>query len=196
MHRFLLNQYRPWSALVGGCDTVDNFQGPFIDNQLGSPGKCSIGFDYEPIMGPEREYHFAIVRWIAIQIGKRRSAFRSEGLRLSFPVPYVVLDGSEVLPILLQAPWDENTLHASSHVCDPLGMRVDDHFVREFAWYCLPPDVFDRLAGALYGKTPGAIRKALIQEGLPKAKEILGGIRAQITRIDVLWHEIEARPVA
>lgn len=189
MLSFLLELYRPWSELAQGEDVPDHFQGPFVDDQLEQPGKCCIGFDYTPISGPEREYHLAIMRWVAIQVGKRRSKFRGEGLGLSSPVTYLVYDGIEAFPILLQSEWPKVPDDLQGYVCDSLGMKVDDSVAREMAWYFLPQGVFEKVSATLHGKSSNEVREALVQEGLQGAQDMLQGIRSQIARLDVLWKD-------
>lgn len=189
MHEFLLRSYKPWSELVDGDDVPDHFRGPYIDDQLDAPGKCCIGFDYEPVTGAEREYHFSLVRWMALRIGKRRSKFRGEDLELDVPVPYVLFDGIEASPILVQSEWPDVPNILRPHVYDSLGMRADDSVAKELAWYCLPNGVFERVSATHHRRHPDVVREALVQEGLSGAQAILQDIRAQIGQLDVLWTE-------
>lgn len=191
MHEFLLKKYKPWSEFLDDDEVPDHFQGPFIDDQLDTPGKCCIGFDYEPITGPEREYHFALVRWMALQIGKRRSKFRGEALELNSPVPYVLFDGIEAMPVLLHTEWENSGPDLQAYVCDALGMKVGETLAQEMAWYCLPDDVFGRVSATHHGRPSGEVSQALIHEGLEGAQEILQEIRAEIARLDVLWKDLK-----
>jgi len=189
MHGFLLSSYKPWSELVEDDDTQDSFQGPYVDEELDTPGKCCIGFDYHPVPGAEREYHFALVRWIALQVGKRRSSFRGEGLSLPTPVPYVLFDGIEASPVLLQSRWPTVDPVLRPHIVDNFGMRVDDSVAEELAWYCLPEGVFEKVTATHHGRHPDSVREALVKEGMGGAQELIDGIRAQISELDTLWRE-------
>lgn len=189
MHEFLIRQYKPWSELVDGEDIPDHFQGPYIDDQLDTPGKCCIGFDYQPVTGAEREYHFSLIRWMAIQIGKRRSKFRGEALVLVTPVPYVLYDGIELSPVLVQDEWPNVGPDLQPHVFDALGMKVDETVARELAWHFLPDGVFERVSATHHGRPPDSVSEALVQEGLAGAQEVLLGIRSQIAQLDALWKE-------
>lgn len=185
MYAFLLERYRSWSQVLNERSLDDAFQGPLVGGTM----KGGVGFEFDPVVSaPEREYHYALVRWMAIQIGKRRSKFRSEGLGFARAVPFF-LYGGEALPILLQAEWPETTEVLQAFVFDGLGMRVDNATERELAWYCLPENVFERISATHHGQPSTQIQEALIQEGLPGARETLQIIRSQIALLDVVWRE-------
>lgn len=189
MYAFLLERYRSWSQVLDERTLDDAFQGPFLDEDLGLPFKGCIGFDYDPMVSAtEREYHFAIARWMAVQIGKRRSKFRNEGLTFPKPVHFV-LYGDEPIPVLVQSDWTEVPETLQPFVFDTLGMRVDSTVERELAWYNLPENVFEKVTTTLHGKPSAIIREALIEEGLPGARWTLQHIRSQITLLDVVWRE-------
>lgn len=189
MYEFLLERYRSWSQVLDERTLDDAFQGPFLDEDLGLPFKGCIGFDYDPVVSsPEREYHFAITRWMAIQIGKRRSKFRNEGLDFPKPVSFV-LYGDEPIPILVQSDWVDVPEAVQPFVFDSLGMRVDSVSERELAWYCLPENVFEKVTTTLHGQAAEVIREALIEEGLPGARDTIQLIRSQITLLDIVWRD-------
>lgn len=189
MQDFLVGAYKPWSELSGDGAT-SHFQGPLIDDQLDVPGRCCIGFDYEaPTTGAEREFHFALVRWIALQVGKRRTRFRTDDLTFKAPVPYVVYDGHETEPVLLQAEWPAPQRGLQGYIYDSLGMCTDDSVVRDLAWLCLPEGAFQRVSTFHHGDKSAEVEEALIQEGLPGANEVLDKIRMQLARIDLLWKD-------
>jgi hypothetical protein len=189
MHGFLLTHYKPWSEIVEKEDLQDHFEGPYLDDELDTPGRCTLGFDYDPaVNGAEREYQFTLIRWIAIQVGKRRSTFRGEGLTLPNPVPYVLYDGIEAVPLLIQAEWSKVSIALRPFIIDGLGMKVDD-VGQELAWYCLPEGVFERVTATHHGCSSDAIREALVKEGMVGALKFLQSIRTQVSQLDVLWRE-------
>jgi len=57
-------------------------------------GKISLGFDYGSCCDPERHYVHAILRWMALKVGKLRM-FKGIG-----SIPYTVYDGYEATPII------------------------------------------------------------------------------------------------
>ena len=184
MNSFLLQRYRSWSQVLDDRTLDDAFQGPFLTS------RGDIGFDFDPVVSvPEREYHFAIIRWMAIQIGKRRSKFRSEGLDLARPVPFFLYGESEALPILVQADWPGVAESLQPFVFDTLGMRTDTGAERELAWYCLPENTFEKITTTHHGQPSASIQEALVQEGLPGARGTIELIRSQITLLDIVWRE-------
>ena len=196
MYEFLQRLYRPWSDVLeelgdddDDFEVLDFFRGPFVDSELDSPGKCLIGFDYEPVAGPEREYHYALVRWIALQVGKRRRTFRSDNLKFAQAVPYYVYDGIEAKPILLASEWPNLSKELKIHAYNNLGMSVGDEISRELSWLCIPYEGFSRVATIYHGQSSEAITEGLIQEGLEGAEVLLSIIRTQIARLDVLWRD-------
>lgn len=198
MYDFLKRLYRPWSEIVAALaeeddedyEILDFFNGPFLDGELASArGKCLIGWDYHPTTGPEREYYYALVRWIAIQVGKRRRRFRGEDLTLDRPVPYYVYDGIEAMPILLTGEWPRLPKELEPYGFDHLGMPLSNRVLRELAWFCIPEGAFERVAASHHGQGGDVIKEALIQEGLEGAEALLHLIRSQIGRLDVLWQD-------
>ena len=196
MYEFLQRLYRPWSEIVSVFseddedDIQDLFEGPFIDGDLVSAqGKCLIGFDYHPTHGPEREYHYALTRWMAIQIGKRRRRFRSDDLTLKRPVPYYVYDGFEAMPILLSEDWPKPSKELEPYVFNMLGMPMSDHIVRELAWFFIPMEGFSTVSLKHFQKSGDEVREALLSEGLEGAQFFLQVIQAEIGRLDVLWRD-------
>lgn len=182
---FMSRLYVPWSTLTEE-DRPDCFSGPLAD-----PSKPLVGFNYEPTSGPEREYHFAIARWMALQIGKRRSKFRFDGLNFTSPVPYVVFDGIELCPVLLQVEWPSTVNGKRRYLVDGLGMRMDEAYVNELAWHCVPEEAYSIVSVTHHGQTPEAISDALIQAGVPGTQETLQAIRTQLAKLDVLWREAQ-----
>jgi hypothetical protein len=63
----------------------------------------AIGFDCRTSGGPEGDYAWAILTWIATRIGRKRP-FTTTGI--TEPVPYVVYDGREAWPVLVRSEWE------------------------------------------------------------------------------------------
>jgi len=197
MAGFLQRCFKLWSEVVGDDDGELEmfFEGPLVDDLEGvEPGRCIIGFNFLPSPQPEREYHYALMRWIALQAGKRRNRFRAEGLVLDQAVPYLLFDGYETLPILLDTEWTETPSELTQYVCNRFGMPKSIEVARELAWFCLPEEIFDRLSVTHRDKSAEEVSEALIDSGLPTAWEVLGYIQAQIERLDVLWRDANRPP--
>jgi hypothetical protein len=177
---FLETHYRPWNAIVEV--TGHRFEGP-----LGANGRCTIGFQYQPpVSGAEREYNYAVLRWIAIQVGRRRSTFR-EG-KFVRPVPYCVYD-REIWPILVNEEWTKVPKSLSWCVHDKLGVGVDAGVANELAWYHIPREAFLVVSAANMKQhwPSDMISETLIQSGLDGAQKVLAVIRAEIARLDLFW---------
>lgn len=187
MHEFLLEFYRPWPEVVGE-DRPPIFSPPTTDPTF-AHGACVVGFDYGGIGLIEREYNFALVRWMALQVGRRRRRFRGEGVTLEKPVAYVVVGGYEPWPVLLDTEWPDFPVDMRWWVTDQLGMNTDDYVVRELAWYHIPANAHTMITATHHGRSSEEVREALIQSGLEGAQQTLHIIRAQIARLDLLWRD-------
>jgi len=189
MCRFLHAEYRSWPAVLEDEELTAGFAGPLIDADLAhAAGKCAVGFDYGQVAGPEREYHYSIMRWVALKIGKHRSKFRSPNVTLERSVPYLMFDASETWPILLEPDWPTAPTILRLHVCDSLGMRMDlDMIARELAWYHIPDDTYERVTVTHQGRSVEEIQSTLIDAGFDGAKRTLRIIRSQVGRLDDLW---------
>lgn len=164
MRSLFAQAYRPWpTVLEERAET--NFRL--------SPE--SVGFECVPAYAPEREYHYAIMRWAAFQVGRRRRRFRSPSLLFDDPVPYLLLDGAEAHPV----PLD---------LCDRLGMLVDaTSIARELAWHYIPEGTFERVAITHCGRPPEEIEGALVEAGFDGGRRVLRVIQSQLFRLDAIW---------
>ena len=99
MWAFLQEHYRPASEVFGrgGDYAVLCRDGDICYDK----GKCRIGYDFNT-GGPERHYIFAVVRWLALKVGKTRKTF-ADDLKLDVAVPYYVYDGYEYFPVIPKA---------------------------------------------------------------------------------------------
>ena len=73
MLKFLERHFRHWGVLMGGPSDADRY--------ISAPqahGKHQVGFDYGAwgANTTEREYYYALLRWVAIQVGQRRKSVR------------------------------------------------------------------------------------------------------------------------
>lgn len=186
MYDFLREMYRSWPEVID-VDQEALFRGPDIE-LLYIHGKCILGFDYGEASQEEREYNFALMRWVALQVGRQRRRFRGEGVTLDRPVPYIVVGGYEPWPILLDTEWAACT-DMKWWLTDRLGMNTDNSAVRELAWYHIPDGTHERVSATHHGKSTEEIREALIQAGLDGARQTLHIMRSQVARLDTLWRD-------
>lgn len=185
MLEFLGTAYRTWSDVTNDEEYEHSFEPPTAN--LPSGGKCTLGFRYRPSSGPEREYNFAVMRWVAIQSGKRRCRFRSEDVRFDRPVHYYIYDGCEAWPILLNTEWPRVPDNLRWHLHDRLGIGVDASVHRELAWHHIPDHAYGVVTATMHGRSHEDITKALIATGSEGARKTLATIRAEVSRLDVLW---------
>lgn len=70
--------------------------------------KLKIGFDYFNSQNFYGEYLFAVLRWMALRVGRK--------VRLkdyTEPIPYYMIDGYMPVPVLLRSTWEGRQLGAS-----------------------------------------------------------------------------------
>jgi hypothetical protein len=90
MQELLDREYRTWPELHGGTKNDPVYVSPPMSKGLSyDHGRCGIGFDYNA-HGGERHYVFALIRWMALRIGRRTPTAKQ---------PYYIYDGHEVIPI-------------------------------------------------------------------------------------------------
>ncbi len=185
MLEFLEDSYRPWYDILEEDGDGDFFSGP--SSMHGRPSH--IGFSYESPVGPERSYNYSILRWIALRTGRRRKHFKSGDF--VEPVPYFMLwspKEHQAFPIIPEdTRWIPNAYQ--DFVVDRYGLLKDDRTARELAWRNIPIEIFGRVSVTHYGQSPENIKDALIRSGIERARVILQFIRAEISRLDVLWND-------
>lgn len=95
MISFMDENYRNWPE-ISGMDI--HAYSNFTDELSYDSNKRAIGFDYNACE-PERDYIFAVVRWLALKIGKKIK-WKELGR-----IPFYVYDGCEPVPILTESDW-------------------------------------------------------------------------------------------
>lgn len=186
MFDLLSDSYRPW-ADVADEEPDPNFWGPLVDDLASSRGRCLIGWDHQPGDGPEHLYHFSLIRWVAIQVGRRMKRFRPEG-DLQHAVPYWVEDGVRARPICVDDEWE---VEPPTLLYDRYGVPVGNHAIEELAWHFIPDEAHSIISATHHGKSVRQIQQALVHAGKPGALQALRLIRGQIAKLDVLWSEYE-----
>lgn len=179
---FLSNSYRSWPDVLDDEDE-SSFFGP------GSvEGKAThIGFEYDNHVSPERAYNYAVLRWMALRVGRKRKQFQEADFEHS--VPYYVFGGPKGL---IPFPVVPATHGAVPHVyqdfrVDRYGLLQSDRTARELAWRNIPQGTFERVSITHAKQSSKDIREALVQSGIERAKIILQFIRAEVSRLDALW---------
>ena len=132
MFSFLQENFRPWSDICGPEYTFDPEYDPsrnlVTDSGLNyDSGKCRIGFNHKSISGGLSHYIYSTLRWMALQVGKRRT-FKKVFPKSTEAIPYIVYDGHEAWPVIRKrAPVDYQWC-----LVDKDGFKASDSFDRMF----------------------------------------------------------------
>jgi hypothetical protein len=188
MFGLLADLYHPWPEIVDE-DGPPAFWGPLIDDLACSQGKCLIGWDHQPVDGPERLYNFSLIRWIAIRVGRKQKRFRGDNLSLNRPVPYWVQDGERACPI---CPDGGGVLVPTGvPLYDRYGLPIGPKAAQELSWHYIPDVAHGVISATHHGKPLDEIQQALMNAGMPGALASIRVIRSEIAKLDVLWEGLE-----
>ena len=186
---FLDNEYGPWSEILG--EEADySWIGPFTGESLGGVPKCVIGFECDQGYSAEVEYHYAILRWLALQCGQRKTHFDCLSRDLAEPVPYIVCSDSEgnltETPVFFHGHWHQE-LRLPGPLVDPCGMWVHPNLVlQELAWYNIPEYAFRQLP---WGATASRASELLEEAGYSEARRQWRAIYEEMRRLDMKWQQ-------
>ncbi|MBD3262183.1 MAG: hypothetical protein GF334_11045 [Candidatus Altiarchaeales archaeon] len=101
MKSFMENNYRKPHELLG----KKNDYSRFTDDPSYDSHKRALGFDFNA-SGLERDYIFAVCRWMALKIGEVSSRWK----KLGKAVPFTVYDGGKTnddrWPVLVKSEWE------------------------------------------------------------------------------------------
>lgn len=130
MNAFLKANFRHWDEVIGSPNENRRVSDVSTDDLSYAHRKNQIGFDYGGMTGPRREYYNAVLRWVAIQVGKRRTKFRVDEKSYTFeePVPAFIYDVESGWPVLLKRPKDKDLRWCW---VDRLGMNRDGRCIAE-----------------------------------------------------------------
>jgi len=96
MKAFMKTHFRTWPELHNLPKDAPSYISLVTDDLSYDHGKCRLGFDYNAA-GSERDYAFAVCRWMALQVGRKR---QFKELEKSFP--HIVYDGEEAWPVIVR----------------------------------------------------------------------------------------------
>lgn len=174
--------YREWFDLINERGRP-HFIGP--TDQIPEPGRNLIGFGVDPtppISFAETEYHLAIMRWVAIRIGKPRKQFEIGTLKT--PVPAIRFGGSYE-PVLVESEW--GGVNAPWHVVDAFGVTTAEESHAKMAWEQLSKEDYIRCGWTSFGKTARSVLADFVDAGMPAVKAQLDLVRKEIKRLDKRW---------
>lgn len=180
---FLGDSYRPWPDILD-----DEEDSQFLGPGLIKGRATHIGFIYHDHVGAEKSYNYAVLRWVALRTGRKRKQFQEAVFNRS--VPYYVIEspkGSRAFPVIPDIPEVYVPPIYRDFVVDRYGLLKTDRTARDLAWRNIPEGTYERVSITHARVTSGEIREALIQSGIERAKIILQFIRAEVSRLDVLW---------
>jgi hypothetical protein len=212
---FMGVNYRRWSVVCGKdpSEWSGSSRGPTDDISYGVD-KTSIGFDYGPMQGFERDYIYSVLRWMAIKVGDRKLEMNTdedeygpdEPVTFSEPIPYYRYDcDSHFTPILVVTKEQEAALLKDHRhwAVDEWGVRVGptsiDHQIGSCSGVFFGPTSAHILADSkILGPAPKedgeardswmALHQAIYLKYLkPELDENIALIRQEIQRLDQLW---------
>ena len=125
--------------------------------------------------GAERQYIFALVRWMSLKVGRERQLeiFHGSGIRAR--VPYYVYDGYEACPIVLIDQWKDKAPPRDPKDYHNPEWEMHD----EFGW--LVSGNFEVHTITQSGIYPEEHQRELLAE--------LETMHDEIKRLDKLWKE-------
>ncbi len=208
MLKFLERHFRHWGVLMGGPSDADRY--------ISDPkahGKHQVGFDYGAwgANTTEREYYYALLRWVAIQVGQRRKSVRladhNKTYKFDKPVPVFIYDGYDHWPVLIDKP---KLSKLSWCWVDRLGMIRDKDDIAEryptLIWEHLirplprkkgeqPRSKVDDRIFEVLGLPKGATLELTFNDRIKIVKKLLwkqveekhAPIRTELKRLDDLW---------
>lgn len=206
MLEFLNTNAVDWPTLVGEEST---YKRVFRD-RIQSHRDCVIGIEAPDSFGWEAPYTYSIMRWAAIQVGKRRSQYY-EGVvkpnKFDHPVPYLVTP-EETWPIWVTESVEEAlSFPKSRHWCayDSLGVYWNPEVNNVLVSAC----VFSIVDDPARSEAMNAELKERGDRGVDEDVEIwrarryeiqirhnrdeldtqLSRIRTEVKRLDDLWKE-------
>ncbi len=184
---FLDNEYGPWSEILG--EEADySWIGPFTGDNLQGALKCVIGFECDQGYSAEVEYHYAILRWVALQAGLRKAHFGDK--QLATPVPYIICADSAgnftETPVFFHGHWHQE-LVLPGPLVDHCGLWVHPNLVlQELAWYNIPKRAFGQLP---WGAPANQVSKLLEESGYSEARRQWRAIYEEMRRLDIKWQQ-------
>jgi hypothetical protein len=111
MVRLLNQEYKTWAELHGGTKDDPAYVSHPAKHDLSYDHlRCKIGMDYNA-HGGERHYTFALIRWMALRIGRRTPIAKQ---------PYYIYDGYEALPV-----QREEVLGSGNPTVDRWGVPIE-----------------------------------------------------------------------
>lgn len=203
MLSFMEKEYRPHWKIRGHKDT-GCYTGEPTDDPAYCHGKTIIGIDYGPVGGFERGYAYTLVRWMALQVGTRRTVFKEPKARFRKPVPCMTYDGDSPWPILVKDP--EKVPESLRWCCvDQWGMRLHPSGVDDYMFELQDPDVYikaiheaQRKFGLTASDQATAKNRDLFWKARdeanrilwPQVKEILAPMWTEMKRLDAAWNAL------
>lgn len=157
-------------------DTVELFPKVYKYSDASKPtanlayddGKCRIGFNYNT-SGSERQYIFALTRWMCLQVGRTKRLEIFHGSGIVEKVPYYVYEGNQACPIVLANEWKDK---APPRVGYPNEWEMHD----EFGWL-----ISNNREVSLIKRMYSAVTQRFLKE--------FETLHDEIKRLDALWKE-------
>jgi hypothetical protein len=205
MLSFMAHNYRPWAVVVGKGKAepeIDFMPDLGFDNAKNALGFCNAG----SLWGWDRAYVFSTLRWMAIQVGARKTRFKKDTVEPSTfreGVPFLVCD-DDFWPILIcntvaeamklppKQRWcatDAQGVYRSVRTNESIVSACDELLFNERRYA-----QFQRAIGKLGAKTPATrgrwmcgYQKLKLKFNKPEIDRKLPLLRGEMRRLERLW---------
>jgi hypothetical protein len=198
---FMGEHFRSWPQ-IADLKYSSSASKPGLDLNYDS-SKSALGVDYQSTLhGWDREYIYALTRWMAIRIGQVKTKFAKDVVTPNVfkkPVPFIVYDGYESWPLIVITEKQAAKLSKELQwcACDSLGLRSGEHEMRyvEHTNGAFDPKI-SKKAVAVVGPYPEtgdrhAWRERYLKALFPYVKDEIetnvGLMRTEFKRLDKLW---------
>lgn len=200
MLRFMGRNFRGWPSVATLKDSFRSAGDPTDDLDY-DRSKIAIGFNYAShLCGWEREYTFAVLRWMALTVGNRKY-FPTWSRTKKFP--FLVPDGEEPWPLIVATEAQALKLREDRQwaAVDELGMRSLPPFDISIT-LDLPEKKYQKFQAEVLRKIGPCPKEGdgfawrhkynqlLVKYAQPTYDWGVGLIRSELQRLDKLWERV------
>lgn len=184
MASFLERHYQAWTSVLDvESDASPSFLGPLRGVELRDHSNA-IGFELvqaPPIDRLDIEYHLALVRWVAIRVGRRRRKFGEDTLCQSVPFTKFM---DLIEAVYIASDWKNPP---PGPVVDALGVAIEPEYRQSMAWDYVKAPEMRRIGWTHFGKSEAETRKEILRVGMQPVTDLFKFIHNEIQRLDDLW---------
>lgn len=185
MWDFMEREYRPHWRIRGRPEGPCYSSPPRLNVDY-VHGKHVLGIDYGACGGFERGYGFALVRWMALKVGRSRRSFKEPKVKFQEPVPYMSYDSEALWPILVK-PLSSVPKALRWCCVDRYGVKLDPTTYDDFIFDIPDHEAFKK------AQIDACKKHGIDPDNWPAPENEPKGVRWKIhdTRARLLWPEIQ-----